>query len=72
MYCNCINSSNRKVFKMTRKHYIAISKAIRQSKTSYSRNKIDKDMLVNELCIIFARDNNLFSRSRFVDACNDM
>ena len=57
---------------MTRKHYISISKAIRQSKCNYSRNKIDKDILVDELCIIFARDNNLFNRSRFVDACNDM
>ena len=29
------------------------------------------DDLINDLCVVFARDNGLFSRSRFVSACKD-
>ena len=53
---------------MTRKHYRAIAQAIKESKTNYSR-KLHKDILIDELCIIFARDNSLFSRQRFINAC---
>ena len=33
-------------------------------------NYIKKDILINELSIIFMRDNSLFNKSRFVEACN--
>lgn len=56
---------------MHRKHYRLIAHAIKQSSTSYSRNKINKVVLIDELCNIFINDNSLFSRDKFVDACND-
>ena len=33
-------------------------------------NYIKKDILINELSLIFMRDNSLFNKSRFVEACN--
>ena len=62
---------------LSRKHYKAIASIIKDN--SYSRCKrcednidvILKDDLINELCDIFASDNSLFSRSKFVEACND-
>ena len=58
---------------MTRKHFEAIAKAIANASTydAYGDEIVHKDDLIEELCIIFARDNNLFSRSRFVNACDD-
>ena len=55
---------------LSRKHYKAIANAIKQSSTSYSRNKINKVVLIDELSSIFISDNGLFSRSKFIDACN--
>ena len=58
---------------LSRKHYRVIAKAIKDSTTydAYGDVIVHKDDLIEELCIIFARDNNLFSRSRFVNACDD-
>ena len=46
---------------MTRKHFIAIAQAIRTTS--------NKNQLVDELCIIFKRDNSLFSKDKFINAC---
>ena len=57
---------------MTRKHYIKIAQAIKDN--SYKSNSlqvVDKASLLNELCITFKKDNNLFDVNRFIDACND-
>ena len=58
---------------LSRKHYISIAKIINENITqdTYGDEHIHKDDLINDLCIMFARDNSLFSRSRFVSACND-
>jgi len=58
---------------LSRKHYISIAKIINDSTIINRRDitYIDKDLLINDLCEVFASDNNLFSRSRFVNACND-
>jgi hypothetical protein len=58
---------------LSRKHYRLIAKTINDNITrdTYGDEHIHKDDLINDLCIMFARDNTLFSRSRFVSACND-
>ena len=61
---------------LSRKHYKAIASIIKDN--SYSRCKrcednidvILKDDLINELCVEFKRDNNLFNKQTFIDACN--
>ena len=61
---------------LSRKHYRLIAHAIKDN-TSDDKNKrfngsrLYKYSLIEDLCVIFARDNNLFSRDRFEDACND-
>ena len=58
---------------LSRKHYRLIAKAIKDSTIINRRDitYIDKDLLINDLCGVFANDNSLFSRSKFVEACND-
>ena len=60
---------------MTRKHYIAIARVIKDStikQPSILEGYIDKDDLINDLCKVFKQDNNLFSSDRFVSACDDI
>ena len=56
---------------MTRKDYIMLANAIIRSKTKYSRNKLDMNILIKCLCIGLKRDNNNFNESIFINACND-
>ena len=65
---------------LSRKHYKAIASIIKNNSVDlrHALNGgkvkevyISKNHLVNELCGIFANDNSLFSRSKFVEACND-
>ena len=57
---------------MTRKHYIMIASIIKDNKiyANNSNSKVLKhDSLVKDLCIMFKRDNSLFDKGRFIDAC---
>ena len=62
---------------MTRKHYRAIAKAIKDN--SFNINDlhvknvviINKHSLINDLCIMLKNDNRLFNKDIFIDACND-
>ena len=54
---------------MTKKHFKAIASIIKDSKTQYSRNKINKDILIKDLCVVFSAMNPRFDKQRFVDAC---
>ena len=58
---------------MTRKDYIKIANIIKDNKI-YSNNSTRKvlkhDSLINDLCIMFKEDNNLFDKYRFIDACD--
>ena len=58
---------------LSRKHYRLIAQAIADSGTEdesgWDKKLIDKNELVNNLSMKFKRDNNLFNRSRFEDAC---
>ena len=58
---------------LSRKHYVAIASIIKDNTTqdTYGDEHIHKDDLINDLCVMFARDNSLFSRSRFVNACDE-
>ena len=59
---------------LSRKHYVAIASIIKDN-TIYSNNStrriLKKDSLINDLCQVFARDNNLFDSSRFRNACDE-
>ena len=56
---------------LSRKHYIVIAKAIKDSTIINRRDitYIDKDLLINVLSKEFKADNNLFNRDKFVEAC---
>ena len=58
---------------LSRKHYISIASIIKDN-TIYSNNStrriLKKDSLINDLCEVFASDNNLFDSSRFRNACD--
>ena len=57
---------------LSRKHYISIAKIINDNITqdTYGDEHIHKDDLIDDLCKVFARDNNLFDSSRFRRACD--
>ena len=57
---------------LSRKHYRVIAKAINDNITrdTYGDEHIHKDDLIDDLCKVFARDNNLFDSSRFRRACD--
>ena len=52
---------------MTRKHYRAIAKAIKDNTSNNNINKVD---FINDISYIFKCDNINFNYSRFEDACN--
>ena len=57
---------------MSRKHYIKIASIINDNTLSASGKmlpSINKVKLVSELCTMFKRDNNLFDKGKFIDAC---
>ena len=59
---------------MTRKDYIKIARVIKDNTSnnediSYSSSRLYKYNLIDDLCIVFKQDNNLFDRQRFIDAC---
>ena len=57
---------------LSRKYYRLIAQAIANSTIINRRDitYIDKDLLINDLSIEFKKDNMLFNRDRFVDACD--
>ena len=58
---------------MTRKHYIAIARCIKDSTfIDDDIQSINKVKFIDDLSNMFKQDNSLFNRSRFNDACNDM
>ena len=56
---------------LSRKHYISIASIINDSSNkSAFPNHLNKDSLIDDLCKVFARDNNLFDTARFRRACD--
>tara|TARA_R100001082_G_C4361044_1_gene159382 strand:- start:56 stop:235 length:180 start_codon:yes stop_codon:yes gene_type:complete len=57
---------------LSRKHYRAIASIIKDSTINNDDfPTINKNQLINDLSIEFKKDNSLFNRDRFVNACND-
>ena len=56
---------------MTRKHYIMLAKAIKDATTydAYGDVIVHKEDLIQELCYELKKDNSLFNKDRFIDAC---
>ena len=59
---------------LSRKHYKVIAKSIKDSTTldAYGDEIVHKEDLINDLCIMFKRDNSLFSSDKFINACNEV
>ena len=59
---------------LSRKYYKLIAQAIADSGTAdesgWDKKLLDKNELINNLCMKFEVDNNLFNRDKFVDACD--
>ena len=56
---------------MSRKHYIRLAQAIKESTMRDAQPILNKDSFVNILCDMLYEDNNLFDKDRFINACND-
>ena len=59
---------------LSRKHYIMISKAIKDSTNTSSRHLLptcNKVTLINRLGVMFKQDNINYNHSKFLDACDD-
>ena len=65
---------------LTRKYYKVIARVIKDNtielvdettQDGEVKEYINKDSLINDISIEFKKDNSLFNRDRFVEACND-
>jgi len=56
---------------MTRKDYIEIANAINENTMNDTQPIINKTIFIKDLCVVFKRDNSLFNKSKFIDACNE-
>ena len=56
---------------LSRKYYKMIAKVIKVSsnKSAFPKH-LNKDSLINDLCEEFKKDNDLFNKQTFIDACN--
>ena len=59
---------------MTKKEYIKIASIIKDN-TRIEQSQamiievLSKDKLIDDLCIMFKKDNSLFDKQRFINAC---
>jgi uncharacterized protein YbaA (DUF1428 family) len=53
---------------MTRKYYVEIAEAIRETTSITEKNRIVKDAFVEKMIEIFARDNPNFNPTKFREA----
>ena len=56
---------------LSRKDYKVIARAIKENTMQDTQPIINKDSLINDLCVEFKWDNVLFNSDTFKDACND-
>jgi hypothetical protein len=52
---------------MTRKHFKQFAEVIKDNRSNIK----NVDRLINDLSLIFMRDNSNFNKSRFVEACDE-
>ena len=58
---------------LSRKHYRLIAQVIKDSSVKYvglNKSMINKGNLIDNLCIVLKKDNNLFNKDKFVNACD--
>ena len=65
---------------LTRKYYRVIASIIKDNSVELLdetmqdgevKEYINKDSLINDLCVELKKDNSLFNYDKFVSACND-
>ena len=56
---------------MTRKHFKEIAEIVKQNTMNDTQPIINKDTFIDDLCTLFKQDNNNFSTSKFIDACDE-
>ena len=67
---------------MTRKHFKQFAEVIKDNTIndtkipSFNFNGkkliiVNKDALIDDLCVVFKRDNSNFNTQRFIDACDE-
>ena len=54
---------------MTKKHFKAIAEVINSIDSEHNSSALYKSILVSRLCVLFSRENERFSNSKFRDAC---
>ena len=61
---------------MTRKHYKAIAKLVKDNTPKHTfiynifyPSRINRKVFIDSLCTMFKKDNSLFDKNRFIDAC---
>ena len=58
---------------LSRKYYRLIAQAIKDSgaedESGWNKKLLDKNELINTLCMRFEVDNNLFNRDKFIEHC---
>ena len=54
---------------MTRKDYIKIASIIKDNTMQDTQPILNKNTLIEDLCIMFKEDNSLFDSHRFNEAC---
>ena len=55
---------------LSRKYYKMIAKVIKDNTINVTHDTISKEGLINDLCVEFKNDNELFNKQTFVDACD--
>ena len=56
---------------MTRKHFKEVAEVIKDNTMNDTQPIINKDTFIDDLCIVFKRDNSNFNTQRFIEACNE-
>ena len=59
---------------LSRKYYRVLARVIKDSTVKHNGKMIptiNKTLLISELCNELHNDNNLFNKSKFIDACGD-
>ena len=56
---------------MTRKDYKQFADIIKDNTMNDTQPIINKKTFINELCVVFKRDNSNFDTQRFIDACDE-
>ena len=46
-----------------------IAKIIKDNTLRDTQPILNKDSLIDDLCVVLKQDNNLFDRARFINAC---